>query len=90
MKMKVKSFDLNLIFSAKWRTVCSITAFGLNKLQFYHDRGESSSFHHQLQIKYGVLYLHLYLHLYSMVWDHKYRQEFVDLKLIRYQNCVIL
>jgi hypothetical protein len=38
------SFDPNLIFSAKWRTVCSITAFGLNKLQFYHDRGKSSSF----------------------------------------------
>lgn len=57
------SFDLNLIFSAKWRTVSSITAFGLNKLQFYHDRGKSSSFQHRLQINCGVLYLHLYLHL---------------------------
>jgi hypothetical protein len=63
-----------LIFSAKWRTVCSVTAFGLNNLQFYHDRGKSSSFQHKLQINYGVLYLHLYLHLYGMVWGHKYRQ----------------
>ena len=75
------SFDLNLIFSARWRTVCSITAFGLNKLQFYHDRSKSSSFQHQLQINCGVLYLHLYLHLCCMVWDHKYKQEFVDLKI---------
>jgi hypothetical protein len=84
------SFDLHLIFSAKWRTVISVTAFGLNKLQFYRDRGKSSSFQHQLQINCGVLYLHFYLHRCGMVWDHKYRQGFVDLKLIPYQNCVIL
>ena len=42
------SFDLSLIFSAEWRTVCSIAAFGLNKLQFCHDRVKSSFFQHQL------------------------------------------
>jgi len=36
--------DLNLVVSAKWRTVCSVTAFRLNKLQFYHDRGKSFIF----------------------------------------------